>query len=86
MIKMLTNSTPRQDGLRMLAEYEQHEGCIIVWPQRPGSWSFGADAACEAFTAVIKAIAASERVYVACDKRSKHWQRASEMLAGLANV
>ena len=70
----------------MPAEYEQHEGCIIVWPQRPGSWSFGADAACEAFTAVIKAISASERVYVACDKRSKHWQRASEMLAGLANV
>lgn len=86
MIKMLTNSTPRQDGLRMPAEYEQHEGCIIVWPQRPGSWSFGADAACAAFTAVIKAIAASEQVYVACDKRSKHWQRAERMLAGLANV
>lgn len=70
----------------MPAEYEQHEGCIIVWPQRPGSWSFGADAACEAFTSVIKAIAASEKVYVACAKKSKHWQRASEMLSGLANV
>ena len=70
----------------MPAEYEQHEGCIIVWPQRPGSWSFGADAACEAFTAVIKAISASERVYVACAKKSKHWQRASEKLSGLANV
>ena len=86
MIKMLTNSTPREDGWRMPAEYEQHEGCIIVWPQRPGSWSFGADAACEAFTSVIKAIAASEKVYVACAKKSKHWQRASEMLSGLANV
>ena len=86
MIKMLTNSTPREDGLRMPAEFEEHEGCIIVWPQRPGSWSFGADAACAAFTAVIKAIAASEQVYVACDKRSKHWQRAERMLAGLANV
>ena len=86
MMKMLTSSTPKQDGFRMPAEYEQHEGCIIVWPQRPGSWSFGADAACEAFTAVIKAIAASERVFVACDKGSKHWQRAERMLAGLANV
>ena len=86
MIEMLTNSTPRQDGFRMPAEYEQHEGCIIVWPQRPGSWSFGADAACEAFTAVIKAIAASERVYVACDKKRKHWQRAEQMLSGIANV
>ena len=70
----------------MPAEFEEHEGCIIVWPQRPGSWSFGADAACAAFTAVIKAIAASEQVYVACDKHSKHWQRAERMLAGLANV
>lgn len=86
MIKMLTSSTPKQDGFRMPAEFEEHEGCIIVWPQRPGSWSFGADAACAAFTAVIKAIAASEQVYVACDKRSKHWQRAERMLAGLVNV
>ena len=73
MMKMLTSSTPKQDGFRMPAEFEEHEGCIIVWPQRPGSWSFGADAACAAFTAVIKAIAASEQVYVACDKHSKHW-------------
>ena len=86
MMKMLTSSTPKQDGFRMPAEFEEHEGCIIVWPQRPGSWSFGADVACAAFTAVIKAIAASEQVYVACDKRSKHWQRAERMLAGLANV
>ena len=86
MMEMLINTTPRQDGFRMPAEYEQHEGCIIVWPQRPGSWSFGADAACEAFVAVIKAISASERVYVACAKNSKHWQRAERMLAGLANV
>lgn len=86
MMKMLTNATPKMDGFRMPAEYEQHEGCIIVWPQRPGSWSFGADAACEAFTAVIKAIAASEKVYVACDKKSNHWQRAEKMLAGLSNV
>ena len=70
----------------MPAEFEEHEGCIIVWPQRPGSWSFGADAACEAFTVVVKAIAASERVYVACDKKSKHWQRAEQLLSGIANV
>lgn len=86
MMKMLTNATPKMDGFRMPAEFEEHAGCIIVWPQRPGSWSFGAEAACEAFTAVIKAIAASEKVYVACDKKSKHWQRAEKMLAGLSNV
>lgn len=76
--------TPNGDGFYMPGEYEQHDGCIIVWPQRPGSWSFGASAACEAFTAVIKAIAASEHVYVICGK--EHWQRAEAMLADVANV
>ena len=57
-------TTPQADGFFMPGEYEPHDGCIIVWPQRPGSWSFGAVAACEAFTAVIKAIAASENAKV----------------------
>lgn len=84
---MIENVTPKQTGFYMPGEYERHAGCIIVWPQRPGTWSFGAEAACEAFTAVIKAIAASEHVYVACDKKNAlHWQRAEKMLADLKNV
>lgn len=76
--------TPLADGFHMPGEFEEHEGCIIVWPQRPGSWSFGADEACKAFTAVIKAIAASEKVYVACGQ--EHFDRAEEMLKGIENV
>lgn len=76
--------TPLADGFHMPGEFEEHEGCIIVWPQRPGSWSFGADEACKAFTAVIKAIAASEKVYVACGQ--EHFVRAEEMLEGIDNV
>lgn len=84
---MIENVTPKQAGFYMPGEYERHAGCIIVWPQRPGSWSFGAEAACEAFTAVIKAIAASEHVYVVCDKnKDLHWQRAEKMLTGVENV
>ena len=78
------NFTPAADGFHMPGEYEPHDGCIIVWPQRPGSWSFGAVAACEAFTAVIKAIAASEKVYVICG--AKHFAVAQKYLAGVANV
>ena len=78
------NFTPAADGFHMPGEYEPHAGCIIVWPQRPGSWSFGAKEACRAFTAVIKAIAASERVYVICGRA--HWQIAKAYLAGIANV
>lgn len=78
------NLTPAADGFYMPGEYEPHAGCIIVWPQRPGSWSFGARAACEAFTAVIRAIAASERVYVICGE--KHLGVAQAYLADIANV
>lgn len=78
------NLTPAAEGFYMPGEYEPHAGCIIVWPQRPGSWSFGARAACEAFTAVIRAIAASERVYVICGE--KHLSVARGYLAGIANV
>ena len=78
------NFTPAADGFHMPGEYEPHTGCIIVWPQRPGSWSFGAKEACVAFTAVIKAIAASEKVYVICGKA--HWQTAQAYLAEVNNV
>ena len=78
------NFTPAADGFHMPGEYEPHDGCIIVWPQRPGSWSFGAVAACEAFTAVIKAIAASEKVYVICG--AKHFAVAQEYLAAVQEL
>ncbi len=53
----------------MPGEFEQHQGCIMIWPERPGSWRNGAKEAETAFSAVIRAIAASETVYVAAGKR-----------------
>ncbi|MDO4622395.1 MAG: agmatine deiminase [Eubacteriales bacterium] len=51
-------------GFRMPGEFEKHEGCLLIWPSRPGSWPFGAKAAREAFCRVITAIADSEHVWV----------------------
>ncbi len=62
---MSNQSTPVQDGFFMPGEFEPHEGCIMVWPSRPGSWPFEARAARTAFKEVICAIAKSEHVYVA---------------------
>ena len=42
---------------------------IMIWPERPGSWRNGAKEAETAFSAVIRAIAASETVYVAAGKK-----------------
>lgn len=59
------NSIPAADGFYMPGEFEPHRGCILIWPERPGSWIYGAKAARVAFCNVIAAIAQSEKVYVA---------------------
>ena len=56
-------TTPQQDGFSMPAEFSPHQGCILIWPERPGSWKNGAAAARKAFRSVIAAIAESETVY-----------------------
>lgn len=71
--------TPAMDGYHMPGEFEPHKGCILVWPERPGSWPHGAKPAQKAFCEVIRAIAESETVYLAVS--SKEMTHASEMLA-----
>ena len=34
-----------QDGYRMPGEFEPHQGCIMIFPERPDSWQYGAYAA-----------------------------------------
>ena len=57
-------SLPRQDGFRMPAEFSPHDGCLMIWPSRPGSWGKDPFDARRAFAAVIQAIAESEKVYL----------------------
>ncbi len=47
----------------MPAEFEPQDGCLMIWPERPGSWKDGTEAE-NAFTAVAGAIAKSETVYM----------------------
>ena len=63
-MKILNAGCPRADGFYMPAEYAPHNGTIIIWPKRPGSWIYGARRAREAFAEVICAIAESEQAYV----------------------
>ena len=62
-------TTPSADGYHMPAEYEPHKGCIMIWPQRPGSWKKDAKDAERAFCAVMEAITKSEPVYLAAGKK-----------------
>lgn len=75
---------PKEDGFYMPGEFEEHEGCILIWPERPGSWPHGAAAGRRAFADVIRAIARSERVYLAASRESI--ADAREALSGISNV
>lgn len=70
----------REVGFLMPGEFEPHEGCIMIWPERPGSWRNGAREARRAFRDVIAAIAESEHVYVAVSEASM--LSAKELLCG----
>jgi len=63
-MRILKNTTPAADGFRMPAEYEPHQGCIMIFPERADSWQYGGYAARKAFAEVAEAIARSEKVTV----------------------
>lgn len=60
----ILHDSPASDGFHMPAEYEPHEGCILIWPERSDSWQYGAYAARKAFVQIASAIAESEEVTV----------------------
>ena len=72
------NSTPKADGYRMPAEWEQHYGCIMIFPERSDSWQYGAYAARKAFVEVASVIAESEKVTVCAS--DKQYENARRML------
>ena len=70
-------TTPSADGYYMPAEYEPHKGCIMIWPQRPGSWKKDAKDAEQAFCAVMEAITKSEPVRHLPHSRKKNIEKPS---------
>jgi agmatine deiminase len=52
-------STPAADGFRMPAEWEPHDGCWMLWPERPDNWRWGGKPAQATFAAVAAAIGAA---------------------------
>jgi len=57
-------STPAADGFWMPAEFEPHERCWMLWPERPDNWREAARPAQHAFAQVASAIARFEPVSV----------------------
>ncbi len=78
------DSTPRADGFRMPGEFEPHDGCWMLWPQRPDNWRLGAAPAQEAYAAVAAAIAVSEPVTVGAS--AEQLERCRELLPASVRV
>lgn len=74
----ILKSIPKNDGFYMPAEFEKHDGCIIIWPERADSWQYGAVFARKAFVKVACAIAESEKVTVCASDSG--YDTAREML------
>jgi len=60
----IVNSTPKMDGFRMPSEFEKHDGCWMIWPQRTDNWRLGAKPAQRVFAEVASAISQFEPVTV----------------------
>ena len=60
---------PIQDGYRMPGEFEKHEGCIMIWPVRPGSWINNGMEAQKTFAKIAKLIAKSEYVWMLANQK-----------------
>jgi len=66
-MKRLT-TTPKQDGFRMPGEFEHHDGCYMIWPERPDNWRLGAKPAQAVFAEVANTIGKYEPITMIVSK------------------
>lgn len=64
-------STPKQDGFRMPGEYEPHHGTAMIFPERPGSWPYGAQPAMKSFVRIWESILADEKLYLIVSEQAR---------------
>lgn len=72
----ILHTTPRGDGFAMPAEFDRHDGCLMIWPTRGDSWRRGGWPARDAFVTVASAIAKSEEVTMLVDASQYETARA----------
>lgn len=51
-------------NMRMSAEFELHDGCVMIWPTRPGSWIYDGSDAKRTFSEIADCIAGSEHLFM----------------------
>jgi agmatine deiminase len=77
-------STPARDGFWMPGEFEPHDACWMLWPERADNWRQRAQPAQQAFAAVAAAIARFEPVIVGAS--AQHYAGARAALPAVVRV
>ena len=72
---MGTTATPAADGFWMPAEFEKHDGCWMLWPERVDNWRDGARPVQQAFALLAAAIARFEPLTVGVSRRQAAFAR-----------
>jgi agmatine deiminase len=60
----IDGTTPEKECYRMPGEFEPHEKCWMLWPERQDTWRLNAEPAQICFTKVAKAISQFEPVFM----------------------
>ncbi len=77
-------NTPKKDGFYMPAEFEPHSGTIMIFPERPGSWPYGAEPALPSFLEIWKAVTQDEKLYLIVSQNTR--QKAETLCKDLKNI
>ncbi|MCR5154056.1 MAG: agmatine deiminase [Lachnospiraceae bacterium] len=80
----IINSLPVKDSFRMPGEFEKHHGCIMIWPERPGSWIYGGKAAKAVFAKLAEEIGKREKMYMLASEKT--YEEAKAMLPSYVTV
>lgn len=52
------------NGFRMPGEFEKQDGCLMIYPWRPGSWNYNAKYARDVFVEIAHILGAYKDVYM----------------------
>ena len=77
----MLNMTPDKDGFFMPAEFAEHEGTLMIYPTRPGSWGKDRSGALFSFGKIYTEIMKREKLYLAVS--SEYYDEACEFLKAL---
>ena len=67
-MEIITTSKPKEDGYFMPAEFSSHDGTLMIYPTRPGSWGKDRADALKAFGSIFIEILKRENLYLLAGK------------------